>query len=380
MPLSIIPCQGPVGLLLFRKVGQAGRDWSADRLQRCSRYDVQSPTRNYSCQCWTDCSGDPMQNNKGKAKSQNLPRARKSRAKTSRTSPGSKKQTKRASIAVSTVRSNPTTMALGPFRDREHGEGVRLSGIQLLTVLAADSSTNPILFSTSSTAVCSVNQSVLSPDYLQGRLQSLALTYDRYRFRRVTYEYEPTCASTQTGAMILAFVQDGNANGVFTNSYANLTEVSPSKSIPFREKGSLDYRYDGDRVWYTEVDTGSIAGARQTVQGILMGMPSVAGLNASFGVLRIHYVVELFGNVPYLGGVVSQASREERLLAGEYILKLREEKKSKGSSDGKEVSPVLVSRTSAVQSASASGQVSSVATSYVAPSLNERYVLVNTRT
>jgi len=288
-----------------------------------------------------------------------------------------------ASIAISTTRKNPTSLAVGPFHDREHGDGVRLSGVQLLTTLAADSSTNPILFSTSSTATCSANQSIVSPDYLNGRLQSLALTYDRFRFRRISWEYEPTCATTQPGAMMLAFVQDGTAATIFTNNYANLTEITPSKSIPFRERGSLDYRYDGDRVWYSEFDASSTAGIRTTSQGVLLGMPNVAGLNASFGVLRFHYVIELFGNVPFLGGTAGRLSSSEKILVAEYLAKLRG-----SSSDGKEdkvemkdVRPPGLDRPrTMIASGSASGCYTaasgSIPSGFSAPKLDERYVLV----
>lgn len=350
---------------------------------------------------WFRCHGESMSDRKGKGKSRKLPRSKKNNAAprkgTTRTSRGTSRRTDSSPTALNTRRSNPTTMTMGQFVDRQYGVGIRISGMQSLCSVIAGSDTAIFGTGTSSTATTTGNQSILSPDYLNGRLQALALTYDRYRFRSVRYEYEPLCATTQAGGLALAFCQDSDfvSSDVETTDnlgYSTLQEFTPSSTFAFRDRGSLSYTYNGDQVWYCLADT-SLGTDRLTNQGLLLGYPSTGGLAASMGNLRIHYVIELFGNVTAISGEVMRRFRSlapaERKSALSFMEELASHHSSKdvkksgqssSSSETKEiVQPAVAARfvssssSSSASSASASGMTSQ---SFRAPSVNERYVLV----
>lgn len=338
-------------------------------------------TGSEQCNCvGTLCPGDPMSDKKGKAKSQNLPRrqrkgapARKSKA----SMPGkSRGRSRGAVVAVSTTRTNPTQFSEGPVFHKVGGRGQRFVGAQMLTSVVTTASDSQMWTGTSPAATYSINQILLSPDNLNGRLAVFANVYARFVFRRIMIEYEPLVATSQAGGGVLAIVNDPQISiGTTILTYALAQDVTPSVTFPFRERAKLEYTYSGDDLFYTENDTEGHSSLRLTNQGVLIGIPSASSLGAlTMGTLRIHYVIDMFQPVP-----TSAISASERKLVREFLAKVRgQAQPSEGKEERKASDPVPVSR----QVASGSTSSTSVGVSASSQSQNllravdDNYVLV----
>lgn len=246
--------------------------------------------------------------------------------------------------AINTFGRNMTEIEVRACKHSNLGAGWSCSGTQFLcpvTTTASDSQ----LFSTTGTASSSINQVILNPDILNGRMALIARTFTRYRFRYVAFEYSPLVATSQNGGYSLAYSTDPVLSTVDSLSYSAVQELTPSIKGPFRERGMLEMRYDGDGSWFCEETTeGTATGSRMVNQGVLLGYPSSSSIGAvPQGDLRIRYTIELFCPIPDLGFTVITRSREEAKAAKLAVSALRQKKdESKESKDS--IRPVTMER------------------------------------
>lgn len=287
-------------------------------------------------------------NKKGKAKSQNLPRARRGKRAPRKTS-------NTVGIAQAKVSRNTTRMSLGDAKSygggskaiihKTFGPGLEVKGMQYcvnVTTTASDSQ----LFTSGTASVTSINEVDLSPDALNGRLLALANLYARYRFTDVVWEYEPVCAATQSGGFVLAYASDPLVNNSTGVTYGALQQFQPSVCAPFRADKAVTLRmqYRGDDCWFTATDAATNAALRQCVQGTLFGAPSSSSIGAvNMGLIKIHYTVQFFSPVSTIG--LTLRTEEEKKYLQEclkvYRAKQMELKESKES-----VQPVSIDRQS----------------------------------
>jgi len=319
-----------------------------------------------------------MSDKKGKAKSQNLPRTRARKQRVNRVSmPGkSKKRSDMSVTAVNTRRQNPTSFSEGTIVHPTLGRGQRFVGMQMLTNVVTTASDSQMWTGTAPAATLSINQILLNPDTLNGRLAVFANTYGKFVFRKIRLEYEPLVATTQAGGGAIAIVNDPYVGNYETISYSATQEAVPSVTFPFRDRASLEYSYSGDNTYFTEYDASSSSTVRQTCQGVIIGFPSSGSLGATtMGLLRIHYVIDMFQPVSTLG--ISGLTTTQREKVKVFIAQLKCESKVEGK-EAKE--PLPLGRSYTVQSASASGANSgisgSVSSGFSAPKLDEQYVLI----
>ncbi len=331
-------------------------------------------------------------NKKGKAKSQNLPRrSRKQRpsAQSNRAKmPGkSRGQTRSAPIALSTKRTNPTQFSEGSISHSRYGVGQRFVGVQQLTTLVTTASDSALFSNAAPATRFTVNQIMISPDILNGRVAVFANTYARYAFRQIRLEYEPYVAMTQAGGAVLALVNDPATNSTAVPDYTTAQDIVPSVTFALREKASLTYHYNGDDLFFTEYSTDGTAELRQVVQCALFGFPSSSSIGAvSMGQLRIHYVLDMFQPCNTLGVSLSGLTPEEKKMVGAYASSLRAAKVKAAKADEtlgehKDLMEVPMSRQNTVASQSTSSATTastgSTVSGFRAPTVNEQYVLVS---
>jgi len=323
-----------------------------------------------------------------KAKSKNLPRRQ--RMTKSVSVPGSRKKASKSfsRVAVNTSRVDPTRFAEGPISHRTHGRGMRFVGVQVLQKIVTTASDSQLWTGTAPAVAVTNNAILLNPDTLNGRLAVYANSYARYAFRSIRLEFEPLVATSQAGGCALAIVNDPQylATAAVID-YTTIQDITPSVSFPFRERGSLSYKYDGDDLFFTEFDNATTAATRQTVQAVLIGYPSSSSIGAvTQGTIRIHYVIDMFQPVNTLNISLSGLTVEEKNAVRAYAESVRAKKAAPEQSDKtlgehKDLMEVPMTRQNTVISQStssvSSASSSSVTSGYRAPSVNEQYVLVS---
>jgi len=206
-------------------------------------------------------------------------------------------------------------------------DGIALVGCQPLSDIVTTGA-NSNLFTNGTLASCTPNSISLSPDSLNGPLAAQANLHLKYVFRDVIIEYISNVATSQAGSMALAVFEDG-ASTNSPASFAETREVVPSISYPFRsDRCYLHYHYDGLELWFTELETATSAGSRQTIQALLCGFPSASSIGAvSQGFTNIWYNIELYQPVNPQGFTLMLRTKEEHDVVEKVLKQLREEKK-----------------------------------------------------
>lgn len=206
-------------------------------------------------------------------------------------------------------------------RHETFGHGVVVEGCEVgLNVVTAAAASD--FFTTSVATAATVNLLNVSPDAFNGRLALVARTYSRYRFRRLIIHFVPALGSANPGIAAMGYSPDGSVSGFATTSFAQTTQTEPSVVFSLNAPVSWDVlRYNGTEMYWTEIDYGTAAGNRQTIQGVLAGFPSTNALGVlTQGVLWFEYVVELYAPSADYGFTMS---RREQQLASAYIARLR---------------------------------------------------------
>jgi hypothetical protein len=121
-------------------------------------------------------------------------------------------------------------------------------------------------------------------------------------------------------------VDTGCDNANAATDFSTCRQVCPQVTFPKRhDKGYLHYHYDGDQLWYTELDIATLAGAKQTTQLLFNIWPSAAAAGAgNIGYLNIYYIIDLYQSVQSRGFTVVRCTHEEREALKEYLRQLRE--------------------------------------------------------
>jgi hypothetical protein len=210
---------------------------------------------------------------------------------------------------------------------KEYGSGLRCFGRQQLCAVATTAA-NSNLFVAGAASI-TANGVLLSPDALNGRVQTIASIYARYAFRRVKYVYITRVATTQAGGMALAYSSDPELLTIpeETGSYATTQDITPCKVFPFRkEEVVLTVDYRGDRTWFVELDGTTAAGVRQTAQGLLIGYPDASGIGViTQGEIYVEYVLDLYQaqTVVAMAGLNLGATPELRSLRNRFCAWVR---------------------------------------------------------
>jgi len=218
-----------------------------------------------------------------------------------------------AVVANNVQMSSPTFLRMLPAKVHpELGEGVRLHGCQLLTS-AVTTGSDTQLFSGGTSSPLTVNVVQISPDTLNGRLALMARNYSRYVFRKIKIHYMPRVSTTQAGSFAIGFILDGGMQNLATLSFETVLQMVPSLLSAFREKGTLTFEYEGEQVYFTEYDSTSVASARQSVQGLLIGFPDATSIGAlTMGQFWVEYVVDLYQPTLDFGFTLKCLTLEER--------------------------------------------------------------------
>jgi hypothetical protein len=200
--------------------------------------------------------------------------------------------------------------------------GIRIMGCQPLTDIAT-AAANTGVFTTGTLATSTANYIPISPDALNGPLAAQANLHAKYVFRDILIEYISTVATSQANSICLNLDSDTDPANVST-SFSTARQISPSIVFPFRhDRAYLHVHYDGDELFYTEIDNATIAGNRTTVQYTLNGWPNAASAGAiTYGYANIYYVIDLYQSVSSRG-FTARANPQEQQLLKEYLANLR---------------------------------------------------------
>lgn len=338
---------------------------------------------NYLEQRRAVCPGEPMSDKKkAKGKSQNFPkRARKPRTSQMKTAGQnrSKKQSGQA-VAISTRVRDPMEFSEGPVFHKKYGRGMRFTGRQMVTNLVTTASDSQLWTGTSPTATASVNAIYLNPDVFNSRLALQASIYSLYRFTAIDFEYEPLVASTQAGGCALCVSLDPDTATSKVQSYSQVQEVSPSVKFAFREPARLNYRYNGDELFYNRAVSATSADIRTSFQAVMIGFPSSTSIGAvTMGTLSMRYAIELYGQT--VNEALETFMRLSPIQQKVALNAARSAKSDETLGEHKDLMEVPMSRqnTAVSQSTSSATTASSgsIVSGFRAPTVNEQYVLVS---
>jgi len=198
------------------------------------------------------------------------------------------------------VRGNSTWSEVeGKVIHPREGPGIAICGCQPFSdVNTAAAASDFFTASTLATMYTGLNTIGLSPDALNGPLAAQANLHQKYVFTDVMLEYTSNVATSQAGSFALSYIQDG-ANVNPPTNFSEARQIVPSLTANFRsDTVYLHIHYDGDEVYWTENETATLAGRRQTFQGIIHGFPSANTLGVlSMGYLNVYYRIELYQSV-----------------------------------------------------------------------------------
>jgi hypothetical protein len=202
-------------------------------------------------------------------------------------------------------------------RLRGYTSGLRVVACQKLCAVVQSSSDNGALQNAAGSRTSNVG---LSPDAIGGQMALDARNYARFRFSSVAIEYLPLVqvGATSSGSMtaisqtmVLAYLSDAVPASFQTLTGDNLESVADSTLLQVWAKGGLLVQNLGTPqfLYYTEVDTTSLASDRQCIQGSIAGMwnsPSTGTTSDTFvGELIIHYVMDLYDRTSDYGFTIS---------------------------------------------------------------------------
>lgn len=211
-------------------------------------------------------------------------------------------------------------------RHADYGDGIVVSGcevaLSVVTGAAAD------FFLSSVATADTINSMKISPDKFNGRLALTARNYSRFRFRKLRVHFIPGLGTTNPGLATMGYSPDADVGTFATLSFASVTQMEPSVVFSLNAPVSIDLiDYKGDQLYYTESDSATSAGIRQTAQGTLLGFPSSVYGALIQGAIWAEYVVELFSPSVDYGFTMT---RLEEKLARTYIRSKRLETLSEG--------------------------------------------------
>jgi len=197
-------------------------------------------------------------------------------------------------------------------KHREFGTGITVTGCEVaLNVVTAAAAAD--FFTGNVATAVTVNILQISPDSFNGRLALVARTYTRFRFRSVKFHFVPALGTANPGLACMAYVDDGNAGGFATLNFASISQSDPSIIFSLNAPATLNaLNYKGEEAYWTENDSASNAGVRQTTQGELIGFPSSNTLGVlNQGIIWVEYVCELYGPSVDYGFSMELKDREE---------------------------------------------------------------------
>lgn len=160
----------------------------------------------------------------------------------------------------------------------------------------------------------------LNPVLLGGALAQKAVLYDRYVFRRITFEFTTTTTTTQLGSITMGIEND--VARIAADDFSSLRMVVPSVTFPARiPQARLNFVYDGPELYYTldraPSGPGSFAQSRQQIQSVFSagfsgGAPPVLNGNNTLGFLMAYIDIEFYDPIPPIVLLPAQ----ESLLSG----------------------------------------------------------------
>jgi hypothetical protein len=148
-----------------------------------------------------------------------------------------------------------------------------------------------------------VGQLSLSLPILSDRLAFLARIYERYRLRKLTFTYIPLVGSTQVGSLAIGIDDDAVDNDTITSSsnFSTVTSMRNSVNTQLYAKASITYIPIDKLKWYYCNPAGATSAPtnRFSTQASIFVQTSSPALysNASYGYLRLDYVVEFEGAI-----------------------------------------------------------------------------------
>jgi len=178
------------------------------------------------------------------------------------------------------------------------GSGVVVRGCQYFSNITILNASNLLL------ETGTIAELRISPDALGGRCALVARTYSKYRFTKLIFHYDAGCPTTTSGQGFMAYIHDPMISSFQSPSYGTLQSAEDSLAmIPF-ESCSMNVNLRGkeDTTYYTEIDSVSTPGIRQTEQGTFYAFAQTNGSAAvAWGTMQIEFEMELYDPSPDYG-------------------------------------------------------------------------------
>lgn len=235
-------------------------------------------------------------------------------------------------VAYNLSSQNPVWQEISTAPKLEGEEtGLRLCGRQIVCSITTTATDTQLFATTTGGATVGTNTINISPDSLNGRVALIGRNFVKYAFRHARFVYEPRVATSQAGSFIVAFLEDPAVGSFQTLAYGTAHSIVPSVKSCFREEIALEYNYQGDELFWSELDESAISGRRQTIQGLFVGFPDVTSIGATqMGDVMIEYCVDLYCFASDYGFALFRIRTQEEQEAVQNLL----ERMREGSDDG----------------------------------------------
>lgn len=186
---------------------------------------------------------------------------------------------------------------------------------------------------------------LLSPDTIGGRLALIARTYGKYAFRHVRMIYITSAPTSVFGSFALSFANDPLFKDYATVTFQTSFQMDPSVISTVRTDSSLEINYSGDETYFTETDSATSAGYRQTLQGAFYCLADQILGGSLYGYWMIEYCCDLYQPVADLGFTLLRhlRSKAEKDAVDAFIQDLRRRNHQDDDTDSQH-STVLIGR------------------------------------
>jgi len=138
----------------------------------------------------------------------------------------------------------------------------------------------------------------ISPDVISNGIAAIANNFTYYRFTRIVFRYTPSCPTTTSRTLRLAYVPDGGfINEGFTFTYNGMADFEYNWSTPTWSPCNfvINKVPRSCPAYYQKIGTAT-AGLRETTQGCLLCQwDATPTADLSVGSLVMDFTVEFFG-------------------------------------------------------------------------------------
>jgi len=191
----------------------------------------------------------------------------------------------------------------------EYGAGIRVIGSQFLSLAGNVNAKKGVFQDYVSDG--EYDNIPLNPDIIGGQMALDARDWSYFVFRKVGILYNNYTPDTTSLGFAVGYSPDAANAVISTHTYNTVQSLKDCVAGAWKSDLALEFGYSGKNLYSCEVDVSSVAGERESEQGIIYGMNCTTPASTStFGEFVILYVVDYYARSMDQGFTVSVSSQK----------------------------------------------------------------------